>query len=104
MAGLILPAYGGAWIPDTGGGGYDVGGRGHLPTGLMEMLEIFGQNGIEISGVVTWIGAQIDTQTTDAWKALAERSIKDLSTIWQFMAPATGPFWQFMAPETAPFW
>ena len=78
MAGPILPAYGGAWIPDTGGGGGDdVGGKGHLPTGLMEMLEKFGKNGIVISGVVTWIGAQIDTQTNDAWMALAERSFKD---------------------------
>ena len=30
-----------------------------------------------ISGVVTWIGPQIDTQTTNAWMALAERCFKD---------------------------
>ena len=77
MAGLVLPDYGGAWIPDTGGDSDQGGGQGYLPSGLLDMLQKFGQNGIVISGVVTWIGAQIDTQTTDAWKALAERSFRD---------------------------
>ena len=77
MAGLVLPDYGGAWIPDTGGEDDQGGGQGFLPTGLIDILEKFGKNGIVISGVVTWIGSQIDTQINDAWKALAERCFKD---------------------------
>ena len=68
MAGPIVPDCGGAWVPDTGGGG-----KGQPPAGVTDILEKFGQNGVVISGVVTWIGAQVDTQTSDAWKSLAER-------------------------------
>ena len=73
MAGLVLPDYGGAWIPDTGGEDDQGGGQGFLPTGLIDILEKFGKNGIVISGVVTWIGSQIN----DTWKALAVRCFKD---------------------------
>ena len=78
MTGPILPVFGGAWVPpDPGGEGDQGGGKGQPPPGLLDMLENYGQKGIVVSGVVTWVAAQIDTQTTDAWKSLAERCFKD---------------------------
>ena len=71
MAGVPFPDYGDAWIPDTGGGGE----AGLPPPRMLELLVKFGQKGIVISAIVTWIGAQIDTQVTDAWKSLAERCL-----------------------------
>ena len=76
MTGNTVPDYGGTWLPDTGGdeGG---GGKGKPPPGVTEILETFGQKGVVISGVVTWVGAQLDTQANDAWKSLAARSFLD---------------------------
>jgi hypothetical protein len=68
MAGAAVPDCGGACVPDTGGGQ----GGGSPPPGIMDLLGKFGQKGVVISGIVTWISAQIDTQTTDAWKSLAD--------------------------------
>ena len=59
MAGLPVPDYGGAWVPDSGGGP----GNGSPPSEWMEILEKFGQKGVVVSGVVTWIAAQIDTHS-----------------------------------------
>ena len=75
MASLAVPDFGGAWVPDTGGD--EGGGQGHPPPGLADLLEKFGTNGVVISGVVTWIGAQVDTQTSDAWKSLAMRCFQE---------------------------
>ena len=71
MAGDILPAFGGIWLADSGSG------EGSLPPGLLEILGKFGEKGIIVSGVVTWIAAQIDNHTNDAWKSLAIRSFLD---------------------------
>ena len=49
---VAMPDCGGAWVPDTGGGG-----EGALPAGNLEQLNKFGVKGIVISGVVTWIEA-----------------------------------------------
>ena len=68
MAGPVLPDCGGAWVPDTGGGG-----EGSLPPGVLEELTNFGKNGVVISGVVTWIQAQIGTHGSDVWTSMAER-------------------------------
>ena len=73
MAGLPVPDYGGAWVPDTGGGP----GIGSPPSEMLEIIGKFGQNGVIISGVVTWVAAQIDTQVNDGWKSLAERCFMD---------------------------
>ena len=59
MAGPIVPDYGDAWVPNTGGGESE--GEGTPPQGMLNLLGKFGQKGIVISGVVTWIGAQLDT-------------------------------------------
>ena len=77
MAGQILPVFGGALVPDTGGEGDQGGGVAQLPPGLLDILLKFGQKGIVVSGVITWVSAQIDTQTNDSWKTLAERCFKD---------------------------
>ena len=71
MAGPVVPDYGGPWVADDTGG--ETNGKGQPPQGVIDMLEKYGQNGVIISGVITWIGVQVDTQTTDAWKSLAER-------------------------------
>ena len=73
MAGLPVPDYGGAWVPDSGGGSE----IGSPPSELLDILGKFGQKGVIISGVVTWIAAQIDTQVNDGWKSLAERCLLD---------------------------
>ena len=75
MASLAVPDFGGAWVPDTGGD--EGGGQGHPPPGLADLLEKFGTNGVVISGVVTWIGAQVDTQTSDACNSLAMRCFQE---------------------------
>ena len=66
----LMPDCGGAWVPDTGGG--EEGG-GSLPTGVLEEIGKLSKKGILISGVVTWIQAQIGTHGTDIWKSLAQR-------------------------------
>ena len=63
MAGQPFPAYGGTWVPDTGGGS----GTGSPPSEMLELLGKFGQKGVVISGIVTWIAAQIATQVSDGW-------------------------------------
>ena len=77
LAAMAMPDLGGAWVPDTGGEGDDDSGKGHPPPGVIDMLEKFGQKGIVISGIVTWIEAQIDSQTSDAWRSLAVRCFLD---------------------------
>ena len=69
---VAMPDCGGAWVPDTGGGG-----EGALPAGNLEQLNKFGVKGIVISGVVTWIEAQLGTLGTDIWKSLAERCFQE---------------------------
>ena len=77
MAGSIMPDFGGSWVLDTGGQSDCGDCKGSAPPGLMKLLEGHGKNGIVISGVVSWIAAQIDTQTNDAWKSLADRCFQE---------------------------
>ena len=72
MPGLALPDCGGSWIADTGGGE-----GGSLPPGVVEQLTIFGRNGVVISGVVTWIQAQLGTHGPEIWKSMAERCFSE---------------------------
>ena len=44
-----------------------------MPTGVLEEIGKLSKKGILISGVVTWIQAQIGTHGTDIWKSLAQR-------------------------------
>ena len=46
---------GGAWVRDTGCG------EGSLPLGVVDEIVRAGKEGVVISGVVTWIDAQIGT-------------------------------------------
>ena len=71
MAGL-MPDCGSAWIPDTGGGG-----GGALTPGVLDEIGKGSEKGVVISGVVTWITAQIGTHGTNIWKSLAMRSFLD---------------------------
>ena len=57
-----MPDCGGAWGPDTGGGG----GGSHPPQVLDKLCD-FGKKGLVISGVVTWIQAQIGTHGSEIW-------------------------------------
>ena len=97
MAGPAVPDYGGAWIPDTGGGNE----AGSLPHGMLELLGKFGQKGIVISGIVTWIEAQIDTQVTDAWKSLAERCLLEgeVTAAKDALKNASGQVLETLVPE-----
>ena len=101
MVGQILPVYGGTWVPDTGGDGDQGGGRGQLPPGLVNLLEDYKLKGVVISGVVTWVAAQIDTQTTDAWKSLAERCFRDseISEGKEALKLARGAVLETLVPE-----
>ena len=65
---------GGAWVPDTGGGE----GEGTLPPEVTSKMGQFGQKGVVVSGVVTWIVAQIGTHGTEIWKSLAERCFSEV--------------------------
>ena len=51
MVGVILPDCGGAWVPDTGGGG----GEGTPAPVVLQQLVDHGQKGIVFSGLVAWI-------------------------------------------------
>ena len=73
MAGEVLPDCGGAWDPGEGG----EGGNGSPPLEVMQILETSGRDGIVISGVVTWVIAQMDTHAVDIWKPLGERCFSD---------------------------
>ena len=73
MAGQVMPDCGGAWVPDTGGGEVE----GVLPPQVLEQMTKFGNKGVVISGVVTWMVAQIGTHGTDVWRSLAERCFSD---------------------------
>ena len=73
MAGQVMPDCGGAWVPDTGGGE-----GGALPPGVLAEMGKLGQHGVVISGVVTWIEAQIGTHGNEIWKPLAERCFLDV--------------------------
>ena len=65
---------GGAWVPDRGGGE----GEGTLPPEVTSKMGQFGQKGVVVSGVVTWIVAQIGTHGTEIWKSLAERCFSEV--------------------------
>ena len=58
-----------------------------------DLLGKFGKNGIVISGIVTWIGSQIDTQNNDSWKSLANRCLLDgeLTAAKQTLKNIKGP-------------
>ena len=73
MAATVMPDCGGAWVPDTGGGG-----EGGLPPEVTLKMGQFGQKGVVIRGVVTWIVAQIGTHGTEIWKPLAERCFSEV--------------------------
>ena len=73
MAGPVMPDCGGAWVPDTGGQNEE----GSLPPRVVEEIGKAGKKGVVISGVVTWIDAQIGTHGTNVWKSLAERCFRD---------------------------
>ena len=61
----IMPDCGGAWVPDDTGGG----GQGQLPQGMLEQLSKLAGHGIVISGVITWMLAQMDTLAfRDHWQ------------------------------------
>ena len=62
----VMPDCGGAWVPDTGGGGV-----GSIPTCVLEEIAKLSGHGIVISGVITWVQAQIDTFGTDIWRSRA---------------------------------
>ena len=71
MAGQVIPdVCGGAWIPDSGGGEGE-----SLPPGVQKELENHSQKVLVISGVLTWIQAQIGT--FEIWKSLAESCFLD---------------------------
>ena len=65
----IMPDCGGAWVPDDSGGG----GVGQPPLCVLEQISKLAEHGIVISGVITWMQAQIDTLGGDIWRSLAER-------------------------------
>ena len=56
-------------MPGEGEGG----GGGFLPVEIIQLLEDSGRDGIVISGLVTWMIAQIGTHAVDIWQPLAER-------------------------------
>ena len=64
-----MPDCGGAWVPDDSGGG----GVGQPPQCVLEQISKLAGHGIVISGVITWMQAQIDTLGGDIWRSLAER-------------------------------
>ena len=66
----IMPDCGGAWVPDDTGGG---NGVGQHPPVVLEQMSKFGSHGIVISGVITWMQAQLDTLGAEIWRSLAER-------------------------------
>ena len=73
MVGVILPDCGGAWVPDTGGGG----GEGTPAPVVLQQLVDHGQKGIVFSGLVAWIEVQLDSQGCEVWRSLAERTWLD---------------------------
>ena len=93
----VMPDCGGAWVPDDSGGG---GGGGPPPCVLEQMSKLAG-HGIVISGVITWMQAQIDTFGTDIWRSLAERCFLagEVTAAKEALRSARGPVLETLLPE-----
>ena len=48
-----------------------------MPPQVVDEIGKAGNNGVVISGVITWIDAQIETHGSHVWKSLAERCFRD---------------------------
>ena len=88
---------GGAWVPDDTGGG----GVGSMPACVLEEIAKLAGHGIVISGVITWIQAQIDTLGSDIWRSLAERCFlaKEITAAKDALKSAKGPVLETLLPE-----
>ena len=93
----IMPDCGGAWVPDDTGGG----GPGQLPLGVLEQLSKFAGNGIVISGVITWMLAQMDTLSSDIWRSLAERCfvVQEVTAAKEALKQVKGAELEWLMPE-----
>ena len=96
MEGVILPDCGGAWVPDTGGGG-----EGDLPTNILQQLRDHGKNGVVISGLVAWMEVQMNTEGCDIWRGLAERNWLDseVTHAKEALSSACGDVLTTLVPE-----
>ena len=93
----MLSDCGGTWVPDDSGGG----GIGSLPPCVMEEIAKLATHGIVISGVITWIQAQIDTLGSDIWRSLAERCFlaKEITAAKDALKSAKGTALETLLPE-----
>ena len=65
----------------------DIGGKytppgdgqaeGTLPQNVLEMMDLYGKNGILVSGVVSWIQVNKNMDANGIWKQVAEQSWND---------------------------
>ena len=93
----VLSDCGGAWIPDDTGGG----GTGTMPGHVLKEIAKLAGHGIVISGVITWIQAQIDTLGSDIWRSLAERCFlaKEVTAAKDALKGAKGTVLETLMPE-----
>ena len=72
-----------------------------MPACVLEEIAKLAGHGIVISGVITWIQAQIDTLGSDIWRSLAERCFlaKEVTAAKEALKGAKGPILETLLPE-----
>ena len=93
----VMPDCGGAWVPDDSGGG----GIGTMPSCVLTEIAKLGSHGVVISGVITWIQAQIDTFGSDIWRSIAERCFlpSEVTAAKEALKCAKGTELEILVPE-----
>ena len=93
-----IPDCGGPWVQDTGGGDGD---EGSLPPAVVDQLIVFGEKGVVVSGMITWMEAQMETHGSIIWLSLAERCFQDkeVNQAKEALKAAKGTLLETLVPD-----
>ena len=69
---LTLPCSGGPWLPHPEGDG-ETHGKGSPPATVNKMMEDHGENGVLVSGVISWIEIERHSGAAGIWKQVAKQ-------------------------------
>ena len=69
---MRLPCTGGLWLPPPEDDGENHG-KGNPPNNVVKMMEDEGQNGVLISGVISWIETERHSGAAGIWKQVAKQ-------------------------------